>query len=77
MNAETVNDSPDCPIVKSIRLIGGEWNLIIIRHLNDGPKGFNELLKNASNISPRTLSRTLKYLEEQEFVSREVVSTMP
>jgi DNA-binding HxlR family transcriptional regulator len=77
MNVETVNASPDCPIVKSIRLIGGEWNLIIIRHLSDESKGFNELLKNAVNISPRTLSRTLKYLEEQEFVSREVVSTRP
>jgi DNA-binding HxlR family transcriptional regulator len=74
---EQKEKSPDCPIVKSIRLIGGEWNLIIIRHLSDGPKGFNDLLRDAKNISPRTLSRTLKYLEDVHLVSREIASTRP
>ncbi len=81
MNIEHIQDkeekSPDCPIVESIRLIGGEWNLIIIRHLSDGPKGFNDLLRDAKNISPRTLSRTLKYLEDVQLVSRSILSTRP
>ncbi|MHB8360835.1 MAG: winged helix-turn-helix transcriptional regulator [Thermoplasmataceae archaeon] len=69
--------SSDCPIVESIKLIGGEWNLIIIRHLSDGSKGFNAILKAANGISPRTLSRSLKYLEESGFVVRNVISTRP
>jgi DNA-binding HxlR family transcriptional regulator len=45
--------------------------------LSDGPKGFNDLLRDAKNISPRTLSRTLKYLEDVQLVSRDITSTRP
>ncbi len=66
-----------CPIVEAIREIGGEWRLIIIRYLADNPQGFNELMKRIPGINSKTLSSTLKYLEEHLIVERNVESTRP
>jgi len=38
---------------------------------------FNELLKIACGIDPKTLSRVLKYLVAEEIVRRDVLSTQP
>jgi DNA-binding HxlR family transcriptional regulator len=48
----------------------------VVRHLFTGPKGFNELLR-ASGINSKTLSATLKFLEQNGIVRREVISTAP
>lgn len=66
-----------CPIVNAIREIGGEWKLIIIRYLADGPQGFNELMKNIPDVNSKTLASTLKYLEEKSIIRREIESTRP
>ncbi len=66
-----------CPIVETIKLIGGKWELTIIRYLSENPMRFNELLRSADGISSRTLSRILKTLMENGIVKREVVSIQP
>ncbi len=66
-----------CPIVQTIKLIGGKWELTIIRYLSDRPMRFNELLRNAEGISSRTLSRLLKNLMENGIVKREILSIQP
>jgi DNA-binding HxlR family transcriptional regulator len=38
---------------------------------------FNELLKVACEIDPKTLSRVLKYLAAEKIVRREVLDTQP
>ena len=38
---------------------------------------FNELLKVACGIDPKTLSRVLKYLASEEIVRRDVLGTQP
>jgi DNA-binding HxlR family transcriptional regulator len=71
---ENVNAS--CPAVASIRILSSESKLMILRHLLQGPKGFNELLR-ASGINSKTLSATLRSLEKDRIVIREVLSTRP
>lgn len=66
-----------CPIVSAIRELGGEWNLIIIRHLMLKNMGFNELLRAARGISSKTLSNNLKTLADKGIVDRMVISTQP
>ncbi len=66
-----------CPIVNAIREIGGEWKLIVIRYLSEGPQGFNELMKNIPDVNSKTLASTLKYLEEHGIINRDVESTRP
>ncbi len=65
-----------CPIVETIKLIGTEPRLIVLRYLFEGPKGFNALLKE-TGLSSKTLSSTLKFLEEAGIVERRIVSTRP
>ena len=45
----------------------------------DGPVRFNDLLRKGKpdDLNPRTLSRTLKYLQRMGIVKREVVGTEP
>ncbi|MCW6168332.1 MAG: helix-turn-helix transcriptional regulator [Thermoplasmatales archaeon] len=66
-----------CPIVEAIKEIGSEWKLIVIRYLDDGPSGFNDLLRTANGINSKTLSSTLKSLEESGIIVRNVQSTRP
>ena len=77
--AETLESPMDdtCPIVNAIREIGGEWKLIVIRYLAEGPQGFNELMKTIPDVNSKTLASTLKYLEEKAIIVREVESTRP
>ena len=69
----------ECPVEKATSLIGSKWSILIIKSLfeNDGPAGFNELLRFLNPISSRTLSAKLKELCEYEIITREVLSTTP
>ncbi len=66
----------NCAVVGAIKAIVTESRLLVVRHLFTGPKGFNELLR-VSGINSKTLSVTLKFLEEYGIVNRKVVSTRP
>ncbi|MDQ7030850.1 MAG: helix-turn-helix domain-containing protein [Ardenticatenia bacterium] len=66
-----------CPIARTAELVGDTWTLLIIRDLMDGPRRFSELLASLSGISPKTLSRRLKYLEGQGIIERHVYSEIP
>lgn len=68
-------DSQFCPVVESLRFVGNEKRLFIIRYLMDGPLRYNELLK--FGIDSKTLSRALKNLEHNGIVRREILSTQP
>ncbi|MDG6908428.1 MAG: helix-turn-helix transcriptional regulator [Nitrososphaerota archaeon] len=76
MDEEKVSVKDSCPAVATIQSIGSEAKLLILRHLLQGPKRFNELLR-YSGINSKTLSATLKSLEQNRIVIREVVSTRP
>lgn len=66
-----------CPIVESIKALGSEWNLIVIRYLLDKPMGFNEILRTIRGMNSKTLSRVLKTLQKIAVVDRKVLSTQP
>ena len=58
----TTNDYVVCAAVESARKIRNKWRLIVVRYLLEHPMRFNELMRVARNIDPKTLSRVLKYL---------------
>lgn len=55
-----------------IDIIGGRWRGAILASLCDKEKRFNELKRDLGSITPRTLTKELKYLELNKLVSREV-----
>lgn len=70
-------ESELCPIVESVRKVGNEWRLVVIRYLLDHPMRFNELLRVAGGVDSKTLSRVLKYLASEGILRRDVLGTQP
>ncbi len=66
-----------CPIARTAELVGDMWTLLIVRDLMGGPRRFSELMASLAGISPKTLSRRLKYLEAQGLVHRQVYPEIP
>jgi DNA-binding HxlR family transcriptional regulator len=61
----------------TLYVLNGKWKLPIILALAEGPRRFKELQRMLSDITPRILSKELKELELNEFVTRTVYATSP
>ena len=61
----------------TLYVLGGKWKLPIIIALMDGALRFKELQKALEDITPKVLSKELKDLEMNEFVTRTVYDTTP
>ncbi|AOZ54778.1 transcriptional regulator, HxlR family [Ketogulonicigenium vulgare] len=57
--------------------IANKWTLLIVRELGDGPKRFNALRRDIGDISQKMLSSTLKTLERDGIIIRDVTPTTP
>ena len=66
-----------CPTSAAMEFIGGKWKSVILMHLVDGEKRYNELRKEISTITERTLSLQLKQLEVDGLISRKVYTKKP
>ena len=53
-----------------IDVIGGRWRGAILASLCDREKRFNDLKRDLGAITPRTLTKELKYLELNKLVNR-------
>ncbi|CAM3549751.1 transcriptional regulator, HxlR family protein [Paenibacillus vortex V453] len=67
----------ECNIEKTLLVLGGKWAFLVIRELFGGTKRFGELQRKIPNVSPRALTTTLRHLEEQGVLEREVFPTVP
>src|ERR1700742_4954292 len=61
----------------TLYVLGGKWKLPIISALVERPLRFKELQKALEEITPKILSKELKELELNEFVTRTVYATSP
>jgi|LSQX01.1.fsa_nt_gb DNA-binding HxlR family transcriptional regulator len=67
-----------CPLHGILDTISKKWALMIIAVIgNSGYAGFNELKRGLCNVSSKTLSVTLKELEEKDLIERRVMETTP
>lgn len=57
--------------------ISDRWTILVVRTLGSGPMRFNALRREIGEISQKMLSSTLRDLEENGFVTRTVVGTVP
>ena len=58
-------------------VLSGKWKLPIIVALSSGPHRFKDLQRLLEEITPKILSKELKELELNEFVTRTVYATSP
>lgn len=73
-------DSPlseRCPIRDVLDRLGDRWTVLVLDTLDRGTRRFNELQREIEDISPRMLAQTLRQLEQDGLVSREVFPTVP
>jgi len=67
-----------CPIAKTLDVIGTKWTFLIIRDLLiDGTLRFSDLMRSVEGISPKTLSLRLRELEAKGIVERMVYPEVP
>jgi DNA-binding HxlR family transcriptional regulator len=67
----------ECSIEKALHVIGGKWSFLVIRELFHGKKRFGELKHTIHGISAKSLTDTLRHLEENKILVRECFATIP
>lgn len=73
-NSHTI---PECPFVTTQKVLSGKWAILLLHHLDDGTKRFNELQRLMTPITQATLTKQLRQLEEDGLVERLVYPEIP
>ncbi len=71
---------PECPIAAATTLVGDKWKIQIMREMlmdPEQPKHFSDLKKNILEISDKMLSKSLKDLEADHIINRNVIDSTP
>ncbi len=66
-----------CPMVESMRVIGGKWKLLIVYYLRDGVRRFSQLQKSLPDITSKMLTQQLRELEADGVLQRTVYPVVP
>jgi DNA-binding HxlR family transcriptional regulator len=70
-------DPADCPVERTLGVIGGRWKPLILFHLRRGQRRFNELRRLMPKVTQRMLTQHLRELEADGIVSRTVHHVVP
>jgi DNA-binding HxlR family transcriptional regulator len=66
-----------CYIEAALEVIADKWKGVILYHLLDEPKRFNELKRSFPELSHRILTRQLRELENDGVISRKIYPEIP
>ena len=69
--------SSRCPVVITLDVVGGKWKTLILYHLLQGTKRFNELRRLMPEVTQQMLTLQLRELERDGIVHREVYAQVP
>lgn len=61
----------------ALYVLNGKWKLPLIISMVNGPKRFKEIQRDLDGITPKVLSKELKDLELNGFLTRQVFNTTP
>jgi DNA-binding HxlR family transcriptional regulator len=71
-------DIHDCPVARTLDLIGERWTILLLRDLLlHGPRRFQDFQSSLPGIAPNMLSTRLKSMEDNGLVRRELYSERP
>lgn len=69
---------PDtCPVRQVLAHVAAKWTTLILLELEQGPQRFNALGRALPDVSKRMLTQSLRNLERDGLVHREVFDTKP
>ncbi|QPM89666.1 winged helix-turn-helix transcriptional regulator [Pseudooceanicola algae] len=69
--------SADNPSRELFDQIADKWSMMILTVLVPGPSRFNQIKRRLEGISQKSLSQTLRKLERNGIITREVIATSP
>ncbi|MCW2750538.1 MAG: transcriptional regulator, HxlR family [Aeromicrobium sp.] len=69
--------SAACPTRQVINRVGDRWSLLVLAALESGTLRFQELRRRVDGISQKMLTQTLRALERDGLVNREVFASVP
>lgn len=67
----------NCPVSATLRLIGGKYKTLILWHLVGRTLRFSELRRLVAGATPKMLTQQLRDLEEDGLVTRTVYPVVP
>jgi DNA-binding HxlR family transcriptional regulator len=68
----------DCPTRAVLELIAGKWTMLVLVALESGrPMRFGELRRRLDGVTQKVLTQTLRALEREGLLTRNVYATVP
>jgi DNA-binding HxlR family transcriptional regulator len=77
MRHKSYDGARGCYIEAALEVVADKWKGVILYHLLDEPKRFNELKRTFPELSHRILTRQLRELENDGVISREIYPEIP
>jgi DNA-binding HxlR family transcriptional regulator len=66
-----------CPVEAALEVLGGKWKGLILFHLLESSRRFNDLRRLLPDVTQRMLTRQLRELETDGIVARQVFAEVP
>src|SRR5687767_65818 len=67
----------NCPVRRSLAMLGGKWKLLILFQINDRTIRYGELKRTIPGISEKVLIQELNFLVENKFISKKAYPEIP
>jgi DNA-binding HxlR family transcriptional regulator len=64
-------------VCRVLARVGDKWSVMVIVYIQARPRRFNEIKRGIEGISQQMLTRTLRALERDGFVTRTIFPTTP
>lgn len=74
---EKGKDQANCPVRHVLDHLAAKWTTLILLELSQGPARFNAIGRALPDISKRMLTQSLRDLERDGLIAREVFPTKP
>ncbi|MEU6711637.1 helix-turn-helix domain-containing protein [Nonomuraea sp. NPDC046802] len=68
---------PNCPARVVLDRIGDKWSVLVLLGLAGGPMRFTRLRARMGGVTPKVLTQTLRAMESDGLVTREVFAEVP
>lgn len=76
-NSNACQESAGSSICEVLQILGAKWAFLVLEALLQGPQRFNQLQRNVAIVKTQSLTDTLRHLESNGLVHREVFPTVP
>ncbi len=61
----------------ALQVLGGKWSFLVLAQLYIRPRRFNQLRRELGDINTKSLTDTLRHLEQNAIIQRRVFPTVP